>query len=215
MDMNDPATERQRPAIKIERFWTDYEPDPASPGKQRSIDWVQWIKIGDQHQSTISDKVARLRGGERKGADGSMKFYPPDIVWQAIGPAYEAWKKNETIPVDGTPLEAWPGVTHELLRVCKGANMLSVEDVAAMTESTMQRIGIPNIRGIKAKAQAFLDAQRDTAKIEAVLVEDRATIARQASELEELKAMIEQLSAQNGGEIRRGPGRPPKQPQAE
>jgi hypothetical protein len=211
MDMNDPATERQRPAIKIEKFWTDYEPDPADPGKLRGVDWVQWIKIGDQHQSTISDKVVRLQGGERKGADGSLKFYPPDVVWQAIGPAYEAWKRQEALPVQGTPLEAWPGVSHEMLRVFKGANMLAVEDVAGMTESTMQRIGLPNVRGIKEKAKAFLEAQRDTAKIEAVIAEDRATIRKQAAEMDELRAMIEQLSARDGAEVRRGPGRPPKQ----
>jgi hypothetical protein len=211
MDMNDPATERDRPAIKIEKFWTDYEPDAANPGKLKPVDWVQWIKQGDQHQSTISEKIARLMGGMRVGGDGNEKFYQPDIVWSVIGPAYEAWKRKEDAPVDGTPLEAWPGVTHEQVRVFKGANLVSVEDIAAMTESTLLRIGIPNIRGIKQKAQAFMEAQRSQSQIEAVIAGDRETIAKQATELAEMRALLQELSAAQGETARRGPGRPPKQ----
>ena len=34
--------------------------------------------------------------------------------WEVVGPAYEAWKKGQEVPEDGTPLAAWPGVSPEI-----------------------------------------------------------------------------------------------------
>lgn len=203
----DTSADRGRPEIKIEKFWTDFEPDPFNPGTMRPVDKVTWVKRGDQHHSTVTEKIARLCGGERPGKDGLPTHIPPAIEWLVIEAPYKAWKERQEMPVSGTPLEAWPGMTPEQVRVMKGFHLDSVEDVAEMGESVIMRCGIPGIREIKKKAQAFLTAQRDTSKIEAAL-------SSRDAEIEALKAMVADLQAARAAEepAKRGPGRPPKQP---
>ena len=64
-------------------------------------DWVTWVTKGSASGNmapSCSDKVDRIK---RPDAEGRVS-----PLWEALEPAYNAWKANQAPPVDGT-LEHW------------------------------------------------------------------------------------------------------------
>lgn len=178
------------PAIIPLDFWEDYKPQP--DGSQKAEERVKWTRRGAQGAET-SEAIHRL-----KRDNGP--------IWQALKPYYDAWKAGKEAPVNGTPLAAWPGATPHLVKALIPFHIKSVEDLAALEEGTMARCGVPSIRKMKANAQAFIDAQKNTAAVAGEVAQLRELALSQAAEIEELKAMVQQLTPVE----KRGPGRPPK-----
>lgn len=133
-------------------------------------DWVEWVKKGDAFGSTTAEKVARAQ------KDGP--------VWEAIRPYYDAWKRGQDAPINGIPLDAAPFATKQLVEILARVHIRSVEDLANAEDAALARLNIPGIRTTQQKAKAFLDAQ--------------ANLTGVASELATLRAMVEQLQAENG-----------------
>ena len=197
------------PAIRVTRFWTDYKPDPKKPGEMVGVDWVEWRIRGDQHTSMRSEAVSRLCGGEKwSGHEQAMKYYAPSPEWVVIEPAYEAWKKKQDIPVNGTPLDAWPGLNPAQAEALKAADILTVEDCANMTDGQIGRARLPDARQIKERAKAFIAAKGDQSRIAAELASRDDLIAQQAAAIEELRARMEALAGEAEPVKRRG--RPPR-----
>lgn len=69
---------------------------------------------------------------------------------------YEAFKKGIELSPDGTPLEEWPRLKRSQVLELKGLGFTTVEQVAAMDDHAVQRIGIGG-RQIRELAAAFLD----------------------------------------------------------
>ena len=108
------------------------------------------------------------------------------VLWAAIGPAYEAWKSGQEVPVDGTPLGAWPGINETQAEAIRAIGIRTVEDVAAMTDTIMARIRLPNARSIRDLAQRFITAKDDRAVEQALADKDR--------EIADLRAKMDQLA---------------------
>lgn len=94
--------------------------------------------------------------------------------------------------VEGTPLIEWPGVTRSQAEELKFYNVMSVEQLAGMSDTNTQ-----NFRGmnsLRQKAVAFLEMSKDNAGAEALAAatakneELEATIADLASRLQALEA---------------------------
>lgn len=170
-----------RPAIVPIEFRTDYEPDPAKPGEMRAVDWVKWVKKGGNSSET-EDKVARV---QKHNA----------VVWGVIEVAYQAWKRGIDAPVDGVPLDATPFVTREQVKVLRAFHIRSVEDLAAATDSTVQRVGLPGIRQLISKAHAYLKAKEGEAVVAAALADRDQTIDELRQQLAELTATVTTLTA--------------------
>lgn len=126
-------------------------------------------------------------------------------LWDLIRPAYEAWKKGQDLPDNGTPLAAWPGVTREQVDILKGNGYRTVEELAAVTDSALARIQLPGARNLVEQAKAFLQAA-DKSKVAAELAQKDEQIRALNADIEDLKNMVENLIAEN--KPRRG--RPPK-----
>lgn len=179
------------PAIIPLDFWEDYKPQP--DGSQKAEERVKWTRRGAQGAET-SEAVHRL-----KRDNGP--------IWQALRPYYDAWKSGQDAPVNGTPLAAWPGATPALVKAMAPFHVKSVEDLANLEEGTLSRCGVPGIRAMKSNAQAFIDAQKNTAGVAGEVAQLRELAQQQADEIEELKAMVKSLTPAE----KRGPGRPRKE----
>ena len=166
------------PAIIPLDFWEDYKPQP--DGSQKLEERVKWTRKGAQGAET-SEAVHRLQ--RDNGA-----------IWHALKPYYEAWKSGKDAPVNGTPLAAWPGATPALVKALAPFHIKSVEDLAVIEEGTINRCGVPGIRVMKTNAQAFLDAQKNTAGVAGEVAQLRELALSQAKEIEELKSMVESLT---------------------
>lgn len=74
--------------------------------------------------------------------------------WQA---AHAAWSKNEEVPVNGHPLKNWPLLSPAQLANLLQLNCRTVEDVAALTEEGITRLGM-GARALKLAAVDWLGA---------------------------------------------------------
>ncbi len=193
--------EGRLPFIAPEEFWIEYQPQ--SDGSQKSIEMVRWVKKGMQTPATVEEKVSRM---SRTNSVGQHS-----LEWQVLKPYYDNWKKGEAAPVNGTPLAAWPGATPQLVKALVPANIRSVEDLAEMEDSAVQRIAIPRLREYQKNARAFLEAAKTTAVVSGEVVKLRDQNEGLQREVNELKELIERFAIKKEEEeVRRKPGRPRK-----
>ena len=80
-----------------------------------------------------------------------------DQYYPAYKQHFEAWKEGKEPTVIGTPLEKWPGISPAEVKNCKACHVLSVEDLAAVNEDGLRRIGMGS-RTLKDRAKAWLES---------------------------------------------------------
>ena len=150
---------------------------------ERATDHVLLAPVGEGYdKSQTWHPIPHLRPKEGKDAN------PVQIGrWAEIEPAYEAWRKGEEIPEDGTALAAWAGVTKEQAAVFKSMGIRTVEAVAEMGDSTIDRLPFPNRRELKKTAKAFLEG-RGAAALSDELVAAQERIAAMEAMLAEMTA---------------------------
>jgi hypothetical protein len=174
---------------------TVFVDDPRNPGQKLARDRITYAAPGLAHLAQTSEYASIL-----------MK---DKVLWPAIEPAYNAWKSNNELPETGTPFAAWSGVTSEEADVLKNYGIRTVEEMADLSDTLMQRIPLPNLRARKDMAQRFL-ASADNRKVEQALAEKDAELADLRAKLDNLATMMaEKMDADEAP--RRGPGRPRKE----
>lgn len=172
---------------------------------ERAIDWVEIAPSGEAFDRTktwhrIKDiKPVDTRDEVRLN---SMNYKIAVARWEQIRPKYEAWKRNEDIPLDGLPLAAWAGVSPEQAAHLRGMGLLTVESVRDMSESAISRLPFPNARQLPKLAGAFLSSRGEAAK------------DAELAEMRERMAIMEEMLAERDEPAKRGPGRPKKEPEA-
>lgn len=70
--------------------------------------------------------------------------------------AYAAWKAGREVPLSGTPLSSWPGLTPAQLKNLNECNIRTVEEVAAMNEEMVSRVGMGS-RALSNRARDWLE----------------------------------------------------------
>lgn len=166
----DSADKRVASVIPLE-FWIDHE---SVNGENVIVEWVKWQKIGNPNHCG----EGRVRRVQR---------HQPDI-WEALKAYYDAWKKNEEVPVDGTPIISWPPVTKKMAEILKTNGFRSVEDFSKATDADLDRIGM-GARGLKNLAIDFV-ANKSGTKTAGEMVSLK-------EEIERLKEQIKFLSEAN------------------
>jgi hypothetical protein len=173
-------------------FRTDYRPN------KEPRDMVLIAPAGEAFERTqVWHPVESLRPtGKLKGDMGRIQA----ARWSIVEPAYNAWKKGEEVPENGTPLAAWPGVNQDQAKYLRTKGILSVEQVRDMSDSTIETLPFPGRRDLPKLAKMFLEGQKD------------ADLAAKNTELlERVAAMEEMLLEKQADEPKkRGPGRPRK-----
>ncbi len=171
---------------------------PQDDGSIRQDEWVRWKKKGATHGHEVPEKISRL-----------MKN-PDNLIWQVIKPYYEKWKDGQTSPVDGTPLEAWPGAEKSLVAVLNSVNIRSIEDFARLEDSAMMKLNIPGLREKQGRARAFIEAQKTTAGVAGEISKLRDENEKKDRALAEMQEQIAALTAAMEAPEPKRRGRPPK-----
>lgn len=207
LDTPTPEANRRLTVVPV-AFWTDYEPDPANPGQMKAVDWVKWAKRGDLSNSAVVDKVARVRKPMKSMDDGGNEEQNP--VWVAIQARYEAWKKGQEIPEDGTPLESWSAVSKSQAMAFKAAGFVCVEHIAGIEDGQLGKVRLPDTRRLRDLARAFVMHRQNAAPIEAKFAEQQGEIEALKAQLAEAVAGLQRVADAPAEEVKRGPGRPRK-----
>lgn len=193
-------------SVRVVKFWTEYKQNP--DGTPREVDMVEYCGVGQAQYSTTRDTVSRIskvRPVDPMSEDEAAKM--ANLRWAAIEPAYRAWKSGQELPVNGTPLGAWPALTPEKADVLRSCGIRAVEELAEATETVINRIKLPGARDLKAQAALFLasfDKQATANRISAAEQENAALKA----DLEEMRQLLLEMQAAKEDKPRRG--RPPK-----
>jgi hypothetical protein len=112
----------------------------------------------------------------------------PELI-ERFRPQYEAWKRDEELPENGTHIRMWPVATPAEIKQLLGAQVRTIEAVSEMNESTLKQVGM-GARALKDKATSWLDS----AKLSGITAEKLQTL-KVAND--DLTLLNEQLTARN------------------
>ncbi len=185
--------------IDVERFFTKYTPDPSDPANMVGVDYCSYGPFGALDRSKTVERVSRLAAVQADGDSDNLAVQMARIRWECIKPKYEAWKEGREVPVNGTPLAAWNLLQVEDADILRTHRIFTVEDVAALADSLLQRIAIPNGRSIVEQAKMFLkSADTNRASVELGRLADENAALR--AEMDEIRAMLLKEAAEDGDE---------------
>ena len=122
--------------------------------------------------------------------------------------AYEAWKQDLEIPVNGTDLKNWPGVTPAQLKTCQMATVRTIEDLANCNADTLRKLGMGGV-ALKNKAEAYLasaEGNKGSEEIAAMKIEVEALKEAVKAKDEQIDKLMDQLT----DPAPKKRGRPPK-----
>lgn len=198
----------ERAPFVIYRFYTKYEPDRKDPAKMREIDMVEIGPLGlaDKHKIPLMiSEISRVQ--DLGGSTDNPAIAAAHMRWNYIRPRYEAWKNNQQVPENGTPLAAWNGITPEQADVFKSRGIRTVEDIATMTDGLVVSFPFPNMRAVREQAKRFIES--------ADQVRVAASLAQKDEEISNLKEMISELAERMSAAEKPKRGRPKKSEEAQ
>lgn len=181
--------------ILITGFTQKYTKD--KDGNLKTVDWVSWVPTHAPQSMGNSERVNSLNPANIKlpdGANGGDKIAYLTHMWATIEPAYLAWKEGREVPLNGTPLAAWPGVTPEQAEIFRLAGIRSVEQVRDMTDGIRSKVRLPNTRELQDLAKLYLENSGAAAAAEREAAKDRQ-IADMAERMEVMEAMLKDAMA--------------------
>jgi hypothetical protein len=171
----------QDPLIKVIDFKTTFERLPVKAGpmddnidiKDFKIDAkgkrimemqeVDWVLYAPAHSPINTQNWERIKhiavSDEMLQGEVTEKLRSMKVRWDQVAPKYQAWKAGHEVPLTGTPLAAWPGVTPEKAEVLRRYTIRTVEEVRDLVESQLERIQLPNMRDLRKAAGIFLQGR--------------------------------------------------------
>lgn len=172
------AENNQDPMIKVLGFKTTYERLPVRGGpldenldergfkldqkgrrimEHQEVDWVSYAPAHSPLNTMNWERVKHMKPrDEDLAGDVTEKIRMIKVRWDQIEPAYEAWKAGHEMPVSGTSLGAWPGVSPEKVEVLRRFGIRTVEEVSVLVESQLEKIQLPGMRDLRKAAGIFL-----------------------------------------------------------
>lgn len=187
-------------------------------GERVARDWVTYAPAHSPLATQNEELVSRLMPkGEYRNDDDGLKSMAMRARWAVIGPAYEAWKEGRAVPQHGTPLATWPGVREHEVEALRMSAIRTVEEVAALTETQIAKIMLPNMRELREQAKRFLSSLDANKAAEQLRRRDEEVAALKDQVAELMAAMRkapEPVESDEEDEAPRRRGRPPKSVQS-
>lgn len=147
----------------------------------RDVDYVFVTPHGskDRIERVAADWIAKLED------DALQERIPKEWLRHFKG-LFEDFKGGREGRVNGIPVQNWPGLSPSQVKTCQSLKLFAVEDVAAMNEEAIARMGM-GARALKQRAQEYLAAAKDVGQV----AEASASLKL---ENEGLKAQVAQLT---------------------
>lgn len=99
---------------------------------------------------------------------------------------YSMWKEGLEIPLEGTPIKSWPGLSPAQYKTLEAIRVFTVEDLANANEQTLRAFGM-GAHGIQERARAYLRSSADVGKV----AEENSALSARLKDLEEqVKTLI-------------------------
>lgn len=185
--------------IIVHGFSTEHVLDKNSDEENpyRAIDYVEYSPAGHEHMTRIRRPVRQLLELEDTDDPEDYAYKVAYERSQIIGNLYFAWKSGEEAVGDGIALTSWPHLMGNQADVIKLAGLYSVQDLAAATESQLNRIRLPNPTHLRDAARRFLTYVGDAQEAERMgqLRQENEDLRRQMGEMSStIMAMQKQMA---------------------
>lgn len=147
----------------------------------RDVNMVRIIPPGGKLivEKRPEEWIAQLR---RKLIERAHDAFPAEWI-DNIQKAYDNWQQGLEAPLNGTSVREWPLLSPAQAQNFISARIMTIEDVAAMTEEAMAVIGM-GARNLRDKAREWLQAKdlagnalQENAELKARLAELEARLA--------------------------------------
>lgn len=107
---------------------------------------------------------------------------------------YEAWKKGQELPLDGTPIKGWSVISPATQANLIAMKVFTVEDLAAINDEGMRRLPMLGLE-LKTKAKAWLAQSKDKGPLTMQMAALQTQLENMQVELKTVKEQNEQLRA--------------------
>jgi len=156
----------------------------------RDVDMVYITPAGskDRIERVVSEWFDKLR-------DDMAADRVPRTWVEAFRAEYEAYKAGSSRPVNGTPVSDWPGISPSQLKTLQSLRLLAIEDVAAMNEEAIARVGM-GARSLKQRAIDYLAASENVGKVAEESSRLRAELADQKARNDMLEEKVAAMAMQ-------------------
>jgi len=163
----------------------------------KDVDMAYIMQPGSKDQIEIraQDWLASIK---RKMLEQTPGAYPDDWV-AAFHKKFEAWKEGHEAPLIGTSVKEWPILSPAQAENFIALHVMTIEDVAEMTEEAMGRFGM-GCRDLREKAREWLSGK----EIAQNAIKENEELKKQLAE------MASRLAALETTEASKKRGRPPK-----
>jgi hypothetical protein len=183
----------EAPTIQIVKFYEEHSPTTEDP--HRMVDMVEYCQPGRRDRSTTRASVSSIMRVQPAGSNANPAVVMANHRADVIGRYYKAWKAGNEMPLDGTPIGAFPALTSEQCEALKAAGIRTIEEIAGLNDATMERVPVSRPRDLKKQAIQFL-ASKDQVKFVAELSERDKRAAALEAELEHQKDHNKHLADQ-------------------
>lgn len=150
----------------------------------KDVDFAYIMQPGsrDQVERKAVDWLAMIK---QKNLDGSPDAYPEEWV-RGFHEKYKAWQEGQEMPLNGTSVKEWSLLSPAQAENFISLRILTIEDVAAMTEDALGRYGMGG-RELRDKAREWLTKQ----EVANTLAIENETLKQQLADLSARLAQIE------------------------
>lgn len=161
--------EERPPYVTFERASTEDRAASLQAGRtiyrDQDLAWITPMGSKDRIPRIVTDWFAALEQQVREG-----RF---NASWlQDYRKAYEYFKSGQEAPVNGIPLDQWSACSPAMRRNLLAVGVRSVEDVAALNEEGIRRVGM-GAQNLKMQAARWLETA------------DKASSAAQLADMEQ------------------------------
>ena len=158
-------------------------------------DGEEYVKIrtraaSPNHQGEIHTRIKDLIPSETAHASQTnLSHGAQTALWNAIQPAYEAWKNGTEIPDHGHPVGTWPQIDRNTARVLMSLQYRTIEEVSTMDMETARRLMVKDGHRLPGLAKQFLENKSHVAQ-EKVIAAQSEQIAALEAKLAEVTALV-------------------------
>lgn len=184
---------KERPAyVRFERRAIEDKSASLREGRFMSKD-VDFALVTPPYSRDVYEEHAdtwlkKMRGQAAKGRI-------PAAWYERYQETYDRWKRGEEMPLNGTAIKGWPVISPAQQKNLVSMNILTVEDLAAVNDEGLRRIGMGAI-ALRDKAKAWLSQAKDKGP----LTMENASLK---TEVSALKTQNEQLQGKLEDALRR------------
>lgn len=159
--------------------------DAAGRRVTKDVNMVRIIPPGGQLivEKKPEEWIAQLK---RKAIERTHDAFPQEWI-DNIQKSYDSWKAGLEPPLNGTSVKEWALLSPAQAQNFINMRILTIEDVAAMTEEAMARVGMGS-RNLRDKAREWLQAKEIASNAVAENAELKAKLATLEARLAELES---------------------------